>query len=67
MEDAATAEISRAQLWQWIHHKAKLMDGRKDGLGSFASSNLMWRATLDTLDFMVLSSADYGGGWFTVV
>jgi len=29
MEDAATAEISRAQLWQWIHHKAKLDDGRE--------------------------------------
>lgn len=29
MEDAATAEISRAQLWQWAHHKsAKLEDGR---------------------------------------
>ncbi len=28
MEDAATAEISRAQLWQWVHHKAKLDDGR---------------------------------------
>jgi malate synthase len=28
MEDAATAEISRAQLWQWVHHKAKLTDGR---------------------------------------
>ena len=28
MEDAATAEISRAQLWQWIHHKARLSDGR---------------------------------------
>jgi malate synthase len=28
MEDAATAEISRAQLWQWIHHKAHLNDGR---------------------------------------
>ena len=24
MEDAATAEISRAQLWQWVHHGAKL-------------------------------------------
>jgi malate synthase len=22
MEDAATAEISRAQVWQWLHHKA---------------------------------------------
>jgi malate synthase len=28
MEDAATAEISRAQLWQWVHHAAKLADGR---------------------------------------
>jgi malate synthase len=28
MEDAATAEISRAQVWQWVHHKAKLADGR---------------------------------------
>jgi len=28
MEDAATAEISRAQLWQWVHHHAKLQDGR---------------------------------------
>jgi malate synthase len=28
MEDAATAEISRAQVWQWLHHGAKLEDGR---------------------------------------
>jgi malate synthase len=28
MEDAATAEISRAQLWQWVHHGARLSDGR---------------------------------------
>ena len=28
MEDAATAEISRAQLWQWVHHAARLEDGR---------------------------------------
>ena len=28
MEDAATAEISRAQLWQWVHHHAHLEDGR---------------------------------------
>jgi malate synthase len=26
MEDAATAEISRAQVWQWIHHGARLDD-----------------------------------------
>ncbi len=30
MEDTATAEISRAQIWQWIHHpSAALDDGRK--------------------------------------
>jgi len=28
MEDAATAEISRAQIWQWTRHGAKLDDGR---------------------------------------
>jgi malate synthase len=28
MEDAATAEISRTQLWQWIKNKAQLEDGR---------------------------------------
>ena len=30
MEDAATAEISRAQLWQWVHQpNGVLADGRK--------------------------------------
>ena len=30
MEDAATAEISRTQVWQWIRHpEGKLEDGRK--------------------------------------
>jgi malate synthase len=28
MEDAATAEISRSQIWQWIRHRATLTDGR---------------------------------------
>jgi malate synthase len=28
MEDAATAEISRAQVWQWRRHGARLEDGR---------------------------------------
>ncbi|MEK6746595.1 MAG: malate synthase A [Pseudomonadota bacterium] len=29
MEDAATAEIARSQIWQWIHHdKGELSDGR---------------------------------------
>jgi malate synthase len=29
MEDAATAEISRAQVWQWVKHGATLSDGRR--------------------------------------
>lgn len=29
MEDAATTEISRCQLWQWLHHGAMLSDGRQ--------------------------------------
>ena len=28
MEDAATAEIARSQVWQWMHHGATLDDGR---------------------------------------
>src|ERR1700723_1117533 len=40
MEDAATAEISRAQIWQWLYLKARLDDGRVVTPGLF-------RATLD--------------------
>lgn len=29
MEDAATAEICRAQLWQWLHHGARTSDGKE--------------------------------------
>ena len=28
MEDAATAEICRTQVWQWVRHGACLNDGR---------------------------------------
>jgi malate synthase len=38
MEDAATAEISRAQVWQWIHLKAKLGDGREVTSDMFRSA-----------------------------
>ena len=37
-------------------------DDNKGGVFDFASSNELWRASLDTLDFMPLISADYGGG-----
>jgi malate synthase len=33
MEDAATAEISRSQVWQWLHHGATLNDGRRVSRG----------------------------------
>ena len=35
MEDAATAEISRAQIWQWLKHSTKLDDGRTVNQGLF--------------------------------
>ena len=37
MEDAATAEISRAQLWQWIRYSAELSDGKKINSSLFAN------------------------------
>ncbi|HSD69735.1 MAG TPA: malate synthase A [Woeseiaceae bacterium] len=36
MEDAATAEISRAQVWQWVHHETGVLDtGRNITYGYF--------------------------------
>ena len=40
MEDTATAEISRAQLWQWLRHAARLADGRVVTAGLYER----WRA-----------------------
>ncbi len=42
----------------------RLFDTENKGGGTFdfATSNELWRASLDTLDFMPLISADYGGG-----
>ena len=37
MEDAATAEIGRAQLWQWINHNAILDDGRAISMELYTS------------------------------
>ena len=39
-------------------------DDKKGGSGNFdfASSNSLWRASLDTIDFMPLASANYSGG-----
>ena len=43
----------------------RLMGGEKSNRGGdfeFASSNPLWRAALDTIDFMPLASANYSGG-----
>ena len=43
----------------------RLMGGEKRNRGGnfeFASSNPLWRAALDTIDFMPLASANYSGG-----
>ena len=40
----------------------KTFGGNKGGEFDFASSNELWRASLDTLEFMPLSLANYSGG-----
>ncbi len=40
----------------------KLFNTGSGGTFQFSSSNEMWRATLDILDFIPLSDVDYGGG-----
>ena len=47
-----------------------MMEKKGSGSFEFASSNEMWRATLDLLDFTPLSNVDYSGGiiitdWFS--
>ena len=44
----------------------KMMDGGGSGTSyQFASSNPMWRATLEILDFLPLANVDYSGGIIT--
>ena len=45
MEDAATAEISRAQIWQWVHREVVLADG-----GETVTADLVRRITGEDLD-----------------
>jgi malate synthase len=40
MEDAATAEISRAQLWQWLHHSAKILPADRDQACKFVEDRI---------------------------
>ena len=46
------------------------LGGKKGGVFDFASSNELWRATVEILDFVPLSNASYSGGiiitdWFS--
>jgi hypothetical protein len=36
--------------------------GKKSNTFEFATSNVLWRATLKSLDFMPMTNADYSGG-----
>ena len=44
MEDAATAEISRSQVWQWLHHGATMSNGER------ISRELVQRLEAEELD-----------------
>jgi malate synthase len=67
MEDAATAEISRAQIWQWIRHGATTSDGqavtheryatvRDEELKKLGGSSAgRYRDAAEVLDKLVLS------------
>jgi malate synthase len=69
MEDAATAEISRTQIWQWIKHRAALDDGRTvtkalvqqliaaESAGSLAAARSLFEAVAtseELVDFLTL-------------
>jgi len=41
---------------------SEISTGSKGGTFEFASSNELWRASLDVLDFMPLASVNYSGG-----
>ncbi|HTV21543.1 MAG TPA: malate synthase A [Polyangiaceae bacterium] len=68
MEDAATAEISRAQLWFWLHRQAELDGGRRFGPELYrqwkaeelaaleqAAPDMRWPEASELLDELVLS------------
>jgi malate synthase len=60
MEDAATAEISRAQVWQWVRHGAALEGGE------VVTRDLVRRSTEEEMAALrsSLGEARYDGGRF---
>ncbi|WP_265444263.1 malate synthase A [Flexivirga meconopsidis] len=79
MEDAATVEISRAQLWQWLYHQSQLAEGpqvtrelldrvideemAKLTRGLDDEATGRYQAAREVLEFVAL--ADYLPGFFT--
>jgi malate synthase len=61
MEDAATAEISRSQVWQWLRHSSALADGRP------VTRELVRAIQAEELDKLrtTLGEATFGKGRFT--
>ena len=57
MEDAATAEISRSQLWQWIHHEVPISD---DGTMSAPGYHDVRDRVLERLRAEGLATARWG-------
>jgi malate synthase len=63
MEDAATAEISRTQLWHWVHHSEGILDdGRKVTLELFR--NVMQEEMEDICE--VVGDECYGDGKYNL-
>ena len=62
MEDAATAEISRTQVWQWLHHGAALEGGRA------VTPELVRAVTAEELEKLrkALGPARFDGGQFAL-
>jgi malate synthase len=58
MEDAATAEISRAQLWHWHKHHAKLDDGRSIDRALIEAILTEERAAITQVNVLNLPEAD---------
>jgi malate synthase len=54
MEDAATAEISRSQIWQWVHSSAVLEDG------TVVDRSLVERVVAEEYGALVAAAAPYG-------
>jgi malate synthase len=53
MEDAATAEISRAQVWQWVHHRVQLAED-----GTLVTDGLVRQLADRTTDEMFADGYD---------